>query len=144
MSLPATSGCGGLSCGHHLAADSVSVRVIACIGKRRQPRTLATRAFQLTKLRVHSCFRLSTPLAAFVAHQCLAWRSACTMPALNDPETGLEAAETALHGPGPRALVAAVIDNRAGEVGLAVLDADGGALLVTQLVETTRSFAQTL
>lgn len=44
----------------------------------------------------------------------------------------------------PGALLAAVIDNRAGEVGLAVLDGGGGALLLAQHVETTRTFARTL
>lgn len=44
----------------------------------------------------------------------------------------------------PGALLAAVIDNRAGEVGLAVLDARGGGVLLTQHVETTRTFARTL
>ena len=42
------------------------------------------------------------------------------------------------------ALLAAVIDNRAGEVGLAVLDASSGALLLAQHVEATRTFALTL
>ena len=42
------------------------------------------------------------------------------------------------------ALVVAVIDNRAGEVGLAVLDAASGALLLAQHVEATRTFARTL
>ena len=42
------------------------------------------------------------------------------------------------------ALVAAVIDNRAGEVGLAVLDAASGTLLLAQHVEETRTFARTL
>lgn len=41
-------------------------------------------------------------------------------------------------------LVAAVIDNRAGEVGLAVLDAAAGELQLSQYVETTRTFACTL
>ena len=40
--------------------------------------------------------------------------------------------------------MAAVIDNRAGEVGLAVLDAASGALLLAQHVEATRTFARTL
>lgn len=42
------------------------------------------------------------------------------------------------------ALVAALIDNRAGEVGLAVLDAAAGTLLLTQFVESTRTFVRTL
>lgn len=42
------------------------------------------------------------------------------------------------------ALLAACIDNRAGEVGLAVLDAAAGALVIMQHVEATRSFAVTL
>lgn len=42
------------------------------------------------------------------------------------------------------ALVAAVIQNRAGETGLAVLDAAGGALLLGQHVETSRTFARAL
>lgn len=54
-------------------------------------------------------------------------------------EGGLPAEEQAAG-----ALVAGVIDNRAGEVGLAVLDADGGTLLLAQHVETTRTFARTL
>lgn len=41
------------------------------------------------------------------------------------------------------ALLAAVIDNRAGEVGVAVLE-EGGSLLLAQHVETTRTFAHTL
>lgn len=41
------------------------------------------------------------------------------------------------------ALVAALIDNRAGEVGLAVLDAAAGTLLLTQFVESTRTFVRT-
>lgn len=45
---------------------------------------------------------------------------------------------------GEGALLAAVIDNRAGEVGLAMLDAAAGALHLTQFVETTRTFARTL
>jgi ethanolamine utilization microcompartment shell protein EutS len=50
-----------------------------------------------------------------------------------------------MEGPeGVSAILAAVIDNRAGEVGLAVLDADGGALLLSQHVEATRTFARTL
>ncbi|KAL4430860.1 hypothetical protein ABPG75_006116 [Micractinium tetrahymenae] len=47
-------------------------------------------------------------------------------------------------GEGGGALLAAVIDNRAGEVGLAVLEAGGGSLLLAQHVETTRTFAHTL
>lgn len=42
------------------------------------------------------------------------------------------------------ALLAAVIDNRAGEVGLAVLEESGCSLLLAQHVETTRTFAHTL
>lgn len=53
------------------------------------------------------------------------------------------AAEAAEEGE-PGAMLAAVIDNRAGEVGLAVLDAGGGTLLLAQHVETTRTFARTL
>ena len=55
-----------------------------------------------------------------------------------------EAALEAHEEPEEGALVAAVIDNRAGEVGLAVLDADGGTLLLAQHVESTRTFALTL
>lgn len=47
-------------------------------------------------------------------------------------------------GDGEGALLAAVIDNRAGEVGLAVLDAGGGRLLLAQHIDTTRSFAHTM
>lgn len=42
------------------------------------------------------------------------------------------------------ALFAAVIQNRAGEVGVAILDAAGGALLLGQHVETSRTFARAL
>lgn len=41
-------------------------------------------------------------------------------------------------------MLAAVIDNRAGEVGLAVLEESGCSLLLAQHVETTRTFAHTL
>ena len=40
--------------------------------------------------------------------------------------------------------LAAAIDNRAGEVGLAILDAEHGELLLSQHVETARTFARTL
>lgn len=40
--------------------------------------------------------------------------------------------------------LAAAIDNRAGEVGLAILDAEHGGLLLSQHVETARTFARTL
>ncbi len=53
------------------------------------------------------------------------------------------AAEDAQDGE-PGALLAAVIDNRVGEVGLAVLDAGGGALLLAQHVESSRTFTRTL
>lgn len=49
----------------------------------------------------------------------------------------------ALEGEGG-ALLAAVIDNPAGEVGLAVLEEGGCSLLLAQHVETTRTFAHTL
>lgn len=62
------------------------------------------------------------------------------------PAHGAEAdQDPGMEGPeGVSAILAAVIDNRAGEVGLAVLDADGGALLLSQHVETTRTFARTM
>lgn len=40
--------------------------------------------------------------------------------------------------------LAAAIDNRAGEVGLAILDAARGKLLLAQHVETSRTFPRTL
>ena len=56
------------------------------------------------------------------------------MPGGADHGSGDEGSE----GAAPRAKLAALIDNRAGAVGLAVLDASG-ALLLSQQIETTRS-----
>lgn len=82
-----------------------------------------------------------TPLRASTATGRLAAR------AMDSSKAAQEAAQLLppqLEGEEDAALVAAVIDNRAGEVGLAVLEAGGGALLLAQHVETTRTFAQTL
>lgn len=48
------------------------------------------------------------------------------------------------HPSPPTNQLAAAIDNRAGEVGLAILDAARGELLLAQHVETSRGFARTL